>query len=363
LLATACAPVPTVTPSPTPIPTITPTATPDPLHPILDALLQERIGTTADGLSEGQLLGLTIVVEDDEAIPVAGAFFDESGQFLHIQKGTEEIVIPVEEAADRLELKEGEFLIVYDETGFPQAVFDAENADAGWIFIDPEAGLAGLPDELKLALAPDTITVTLPPTEEGGEGQEVELTKSNISSVFPNLILYRDADGNAQKVMDIETGDVMDLREAGIDELDLKDGGKLEVRLFESIEDGLRYVAQNAYWFEGDRMAVAKQNRLSGVKEKVVALNHLLMNIDLNASTGIYPPFPEKDHYRFFYAFFLQLVEEGVEDGVVVNFLTSADGDLETVKIDRPGTTETVSKIREILIFDTPDYVLENPSE
>lgn len=71
-------------------------------------------------------------------VNISDIFFDESGQFLHIQQGEQKVQIPVEDAAGRLELK-GELLIVYDETGFPQAVFDAEDPEAGWNFVDPNA--------------------------------------------------------------------------------------------------------------------------------------------------------------------------------------------------------------------------------
>lgn len=140
-ITVACSPAQAFsTPAPTPISPPTPTNTPDPFGSIIPAFSSKGIEVVVEGDGKGYLF--------IAGVNIPNIFFDESGQFLHIQQGEQKVQIPVEDAAGRLELKGG-LLILYDETGFPQAVFDANDPDAGWTFVDPGAkdGIIAMFDE------------------------------------------------------------------------------------------------------------------------------------------------------------------------------------------------------------------------
>jgi hypothetical protein len=345
---------PTLTPSPT----IAPTATPDSITPVIAAL--QAMGITAVRLSGDTDHRWGLIVNDQGApgIAIPDAVLDENGFVIRgfDDDGNEVdlINIPLADLEKRA-LRRGNLLVINDETGSLQAVFDAENPEGGWLFIDPEAGIAALPDELKLALAPDTITATLALTEEGGEAAEVVLAKSNISTVFGNLVIYRDAEGNAQRVMDIETGEVKELREAGIIELDLTTGDKLEMRFFDDAEEALYYVAENAHWFEGDRLEVNKKLRTGGLLSEYDARNHSIVGVNLKLFAGVFPPMDEKVHNEFFKLGILSYEN----DGAVLNFLKDENGAVETVFLDTPHRVDNSETVLDILFSE--ELKLEKP--
>ncbi|GJQ35375.1 MAG: hypothetical protein JETCAE01_13850 [Anaerolineaceae bacterium] len=154
-------------------------------------------------------------------VNISDIFFDESGQFLHIQQGEQKVQIPVEDAAGRLELK-GELLIVYDETGFPQAVFDAEDPEAGWNFVDPgEKGeVAALFDEHGFDMGELDFVF-----EEGvirgydAEGKLVfEDGKFDIRWAVLNL--YNEGDNDLFSTYDLESGPVEPGHSSGVSQKD-----------------------------------------------------------------------------------------------------------------------------------------------
>jgi hypothetical protein len=345
LIVYACAPAGTAVPTLTPSPTIAPTATPDPLSPIISAL--QAKGITVVRLTGNTYRGWELIlnVQGAPGVAILDAVLDENGFVIRGLDGDgneiDLINIPLADL-DKRAIKRGNLLIINDESGFPQAVFDAENPEAGWNFVDPEAGLAGLDPEIKLALAPDTITVTLPPTEEGGEAQDVELTKSNVSSVFPNLILYRDADGNAQKVFDIETGDVMDLREAGIIELDLTTGEKLEVRFFDDAEEAFKYIAEDNVHMVGRKFdyhlrypEFLKYYQAMGEIRKLI--------VGTSRFSGVSPSYPN-NHNQFFGVNIMELDGEGVLLGFI-----HAEGSPDFVFMDIPDVDDTTGNTKHLL--------------
>lgn len=142
LIVYACAPAGTAVPTLTPSPTIAPTATPDPLSPIISAL--QAKGITVVRLTENTYRGWELIlnVQGSPGIAIPDAVLDENG---FVIRGLDEdgnevdlINIPLADL-DKRAVRRGNLLIINDETGFPEAAFDAENPEAGWNFVDPEA--------------------------------------------------------------------------------------------------------------------------------------------------------------------------------------------------------------------------------
>ena len=79
------------------------------------------------------------------------------------------------------------------------------------------------------------------------------LTKSSVSTVEANLIIYRDAEGKAQKVYDLTSGKELTLQEGGVIEFDLKSGGTIELLSFESQKDIENYIVNvsGTIWLNG----------------------------------------------------------------------------------------------------------------
>ena len=93
--------------------------------------------------------------------------------------------------------------------------------------------------------------------------------KSNLSTVLPNLAIYRDDKGMAQQVYDLETKQFMTPEAAGIHEVLLTDGTKWEMRYFspnipedatpeeierlqvQTLEKALQYIVDNDVLWDG----------------------------------------------------------------------------------------------------------------
>jgi hypothetical protein len=96
-------------------------------------------------------------------------------------------------------------------------------------------------DEEKLAVAPKTIS---------------GFTKSNVSTIKNELVIYRDAEGKAVLVYNLSTGETFTLTEGGIIEFILTDGERLEMAYFEDSQEAIDFIASEAKWHTGDRTRV-----------------------------------------------------------------------------------------------------------
>jgi hypothetical protein len=72
-------------------------------------------------------------------LDVPGAFFDEDGEGLHITDGEKQIDIPVEDAADRLQINADGLLLLNDGKGVNIGMFNPAAPEAGWMFFDYKA--------------------------------------------------------------------------------------------------------------------------------------------------------------------------------------------------------------------------------
>ena len=144
-------------------------------------------------------------------------------------------------------------------------------------------------DEEKLALAPDEI---------GG------LTKSNVSTIKNNLIIYRDVDGNAMQVYDLTTDKELTLPEAGIAELDLVDGSKLEMVAFSDKQEVMDFVAEDAMWFEGDKMdSYRNYPKFRGIIDEMFKIRDAVLGVIPANGNSFTPPYPEKENLKWFNIF------------------------------------------------------------
>jgi hypothetical protein len=95
-------------------------------------------------------------------LDVPGAFFDEDGEGLHITDGEKQIDIPVEDAADRLQINADGLLLLNDGKGVNIGMFNPAAPEAGWMFFDeykisgPEAPLSSAGElNLDIVIDPD----------------------------------------------------------------------------------------------------------------------------------------------------------------------------------------------------------------
>jgi len=116
-----------------------------------------------------------------------------------------------------------------DENGLSIEGFEDDDGDGDWEMakLTPEQ-LASMTPEQKLASAPETIG---------------DLERSNLSTVPDKdyLVLYRDENDKAIKVFNLLTAQELSLREAGIFEINMKDGRILEMASFESVQEAINY--------------------------------------------------------------------------------------------------------------------------
>ncbi len=98
--------------------------------------------------------------------------------------------------------------------------------------------------------------------------------KSNLSTVLPNLAIYRDDKGMAQQVYDLETKQFMTPEAAGIHEVLLTDGTKWEMRYFspnipegatpeeierlqvQTLEEALQYIVADGVLWDGRSQSI-----------------------------------------------------------------------------------------------------------
>lgn len=157
-----------------------------------------------------------------------------------------------------------------------------------------------------------------------------DLEKSNVSTVKGELVIYRDENGNAIKAYSLLTGKELSLLEAGITELDMNDGTKWELQLFTDSQEALKFIAENAEWFTGDRGEVGTKLKQDGKKEGLLQKNKSIKNIDVNSGRGDYPPFEENDR------FFLMYTWEGPNGGLVLSYLVDENGGFNAIFLDDP---------------------------
>ncbi len=136
--------------------------------------------------------------------------------------------------------------------------------------------LKNMSDDEKFAIAPEI----------------EDIIKSNISTVKNNLIIYRGVNGNAVQVYDLTTGEELTLPEAGIAELDLVDGSKLEMVAFSDQQKMVDFVASNAMWFEIKKSNINPIPLTNEMKQKIMALRDRISGIVPKNGAGLLPPYP-----------------------------------------------------------------------
>jgi hypothetical protein len=254
-------------------PTIIPTQTPQPPSPaFLD--LQEKVAKsdiytlTPNGIEMKNEDGTITLVPDIKPNIVDGTLIityegnEYLGEFVSI---------------------DGQILTFKDKNG-NTFIFNGENL----VQTLSQEQLDQMTDEEKLKKAPEKMA---------------DLTKSNISTVKNNLVIYRDSETNAQKVFDLLTGKELTLPEAGIIEFKKDDGGKIEMLSFDTIQnaldymvniDGVTYAVQSIDSIEGATPFFNKlfkipdlgNNVMGGVAVSVISLDTYIRIMVYDVGTG-----------------------------------------------------------------------------
>jgi hypothetical protein len=161
-----------------------------------------------------------------------------------------------------------------------------------------EETLSQMTNEQKLDLAP-----------EKAENYE----KSNVSEVFPHLIIYRDNEENAQVVYNLLTKEISTLKEAGIAEFDLDTGEKLEMRFFDNTEEAFAFIVDDVLLMKN----IDFQNEMVSQKypeEFQLGLDaYEIANsiVGVKSNRGYFPSPPENSE-EFFYLTIFELKGGGV---------------------------------------------------
>jgi len=194
------------------------------------------------------------------------------------------------------------------------------------------------------------------PEEKIEVSPEIEgLIKSNVSTIKGELVIYRDENNKAIKAYNLSTAQEITLIEAGIAEIDLANGTKLESRAFTDSQTAVQYVADNSVWHNGDRQIVSAQLKADGIKDSVIALNLL---INLKNGRGIYPPYPENENPNWFLIYIIEYPNNNnVDRGLILTYI-DRDLNAQAVVLNDPDIDDSITglslKIKDEMKLKTP---------